>query len=67
MSDKEKTVLVKDYEKYKDAIRIYKEFKKLRETLGKPVEIRINPKKIRENLTSKEFLVLLEEIRGKKH
>jgi len=67
MGDREEIEQKKEYEKYKDVIKLYREFKRLREVLGKPVETKINPKRIKKDLGSKEFLVLIEEIKGKKH
>ncbi|MGQ9642123.1 MAG: hypothetical protein ACUVUF_08435 [Candidatus Bathycorpusculaceae bacterium] len=67
MGNKEKIISIEEYEKYKEATKRYQEFKRLREVLGKPVETTINPEKVKENLTSKEFLALVEEVRRKKH
>jgi len=46
-----------------EAIKSYREFKRLRKILGKPVQTTINPKKIREDLSSEQFLSLLEELK----
>jgi hypothetical protein len=63
MSKEEKMLI----EKYQNAIRIYQEFKRLREIMGKPVETTINPEKAKKDLTSREFLALIEEVKRKKH
>ncbi len=36
--------------------RIYNKFKLLRETIGKPVDNTINPKKIRKDLSINDFI-----------
>jgi hypothetical protein len=61
------TILMEKLEKYQDVIKKYQEFKKLREIMGKPVETTITPEIVKKNLTSKEFLALIEEIKREKH
>jgi hypothetical protein len=67
MGKEERIMLMEKYEKYQDVIKKYQEFKRLREIMGKPVETTINPEKAKKNLTSKEFLALIEEVKRKKH
>lgn len=66
MNDKKITIPTEEYEKYKEAIRRYQEFKKLRDILGKPIETTINPEKVRKDLTSKDFLLLVKKMKRKK-
>jgi len=54
-------------EKLKDAKKTYEEFKRLRESLGKPVAVGLSrPKEIEENLSSREFWLLIRELKAKK-
>jgi hypothetical protein len=48
---------------YRDALKIYNEFKRLRKELGIPVNPSIDPKKVRKDLTGEDFFSLLEEMR----
>jgi len=52
---------------FKEALRVYNEFKKLREEMGKPVRSTLDPKQIKKDLTGDDFYALLEIIQKRKH
>jgi SMC interacting uncharacterized protein involved in chromosome segregation len=56
-----------EIEDLEDAIKLYNEFKRLRKILGKPVQTTINPEEIRKDLSSKEFLALIKELKERRH
>lgn len=47
--------------KYVDVLRTYREFKELRQILGKPIVTEIDIKKIKEDLSGAEFISQLEK------
>jgi len=51
---------------YKEAKKAYEEFKKLRASIGKPVQPTIDPEQIRKDLVGADFFTLLEEIKRRK-
>ena len=56
-----------EYKKLSIVLKTYNEFKRLRETLGKPVVSFLDPETIKENLSGKEFLKLIKQIRREKY
>jgi hypothetical protein len=51
---------------YKDAKKIYDEYRRLRETLGRSTSHPLDPEKIRKDLSSEEFFQILPSLREKK-
>jgi len=52
---------------YKDLIKLYMEYQRLKKKLGKRAsEYPLNPDRIRKDLSSEEFFSLLEELKERK-
>jgi len=51
---------------YREARKTYREFKRLREEIGKPVRPVVDPETLKRALTGEDFLSLLEEIRKRR-
>lgn len=51
-----RSVITSDQEDWREAKRIYDEFKALRASIGKPVDNKMDAKKIRKDLSSDDFL-----------
>jgi len=71
LKEHEETMLLKEVvdrigRDYKDVKKIYTEYQRLREKIGKPVKgYPLEPNKIKKDLSSGEFLTFLEELKEK--
>jgi DNA-binding transcriptional regulator GbsR (MarR family) len=58
--------IVKEIKDYKEANEVYKEYKRLKEKLNKPEHYPLDPKRIREDLSSEEFFKFVKSKKIKK-
>lgn len=49
-----------------EALKVYREFKRIRKEIGKPVTTEIDPNKILSDLKGEDFFTLIEQLKSQK-